>query len=60
MGRVLPYFNYMGMWRMIRYGFRGAQSLNRVSFLALWSFDRTGAVENLNSYHGLVLNITLF
>ena len=38
-GRVLPYFSYVCKCRLIGYGFRGAQSLNRVSSLALWSFD---------------------
>ena len=35
---IFPYFSYIGMY--LRYGFRGALSLNRLSFLALWSFDR--------------------
>ena len=34
-GGVLPYFSYIGMCCLIGYGFQGAQSLNRVFFLAL-------------------------
>ena len=37
---VLPYFSYIGMCHRIGYGFRAVKSLNRVSHLALCSFDR--------------------
>ena len=34
-GGVLPYMGYIGMCRGIGYDFRGARSLNTVSFLTL-------------------------
>ena len=48
---VLPYFSYsyiqLGICHLIGYGFQGALSLNRVSFLALWSFDRVPKSQTL-------------
>ena len=40
---------YLGMCRLIGYGFQGAQSLNRnrASFLTLWSLDRVPQLHAL-------------
>ena len=46
-GAVLPYFSYIPVQCMCRLGFRATQSLNRVSFLALWSFDRVSKSQAL-------------
>ena len=46
-GGVLPYFSYVGICRPIGYGVRGALSSNRVSFLALCSFDRVSKSQAL-------------